>query len=149
MALTVVTAVTCQRHQSCLLPTSRPYCSFGGTNKPKPESWKRKTRKHKNKKSYCLCADSKALSLCYNFPQPTVQKQLLPGHKTGSLVNDIPDLWRRVNNPYHGLGGSGFLLWCCFFFNWLWKQKKRSSNSWFGLGYHKPASSISPRHSWQ
>ena len=36
----------------------------------------------------------------------------LPGYEAGSLVHNIPDLWRRVNNSYHRLG------WCCFLF-WL------------------------------
>lgn len=40
MALTVVTGVESQRHQSCLLPTSLPYCGFGRTNKPKSEPLK-------------------------------------------------------------------------------------------------------------
>lgn len=35
------------------------------------------------------------------------------GHKFVSAVHDIPDLWRRVNNPYHWFGrGRIFLLRC-------------------------------------
>lgn len=34
----------------------------------------------------------------------------LPGHKAGSLVYDVPDLWGRVNNPHHWLGRGRILL---------------------------------------
>lgn len=36
----------------------------------------------------------------------------LPGYEAGSLVHNIPDLRRRINNSYHRL------CWCCFLF-WL------------------------------
>jgi len=36
----------------------------------------------------------------------------LPGYEAGSLVDNIPDLRRRVDNSHHRLG------WCCFLF-WL------------------------------
>lgn len=63
-----------------------------------------------------------------NRPRLTAQKQLtLPGHKAGSLVHDIPDLWRGINNPHHWLRRSRILLWRSFFFCGLWKQEKKNS----------------------